>query len=156
MANAPLRTTRAADVATIRHYWRVGSVLAHPRYRDAVGTRLCTRLSKDLHAAFPQHKGLSGPNLWTMRRFADAWPDGVDLLPVSRLPWRHVVTLINALDARPERDFYALRALEYGWSNSVLVHMIDIDLHLRHGDSAPGPPPGTGHFNLYAISGGEQ
>jgi hypothetical protein len=71
-------------------------------------------------------KGFSRANLMYMRAFAEAWPDEpiVQQL-VGRLPWGHNLVLLTKLKAREERQKYAERAIEHGWSRNVLAIHID-------------------------------
>lgn len=40
------------------------------------------------------------------------------------VPWRTVTVLLDRLDVREERDSYAARAANEGWSSTVLEHKI--------------------------------
>ena len=51
------------------------------------------RLSSDLHAEFPEMKGLSPRNIQYMTTFAGAWQDGpIAQRAVAQLPWTRVQT----------------------------------------------------------------
>ena len=56
--------------------------------------------------------------------------------PVDQLPWGHVTILLAKLRTRPERDWYAARAVEGGWSRASLEFEIKMDPKRRLG-SAP-------------------
>lgn len=49
------------------------------------------------------------------------------------LPWGHNVTLLESLSDPAARLWYAHKALENGWSRTMLSHWIDSDLHARQG-----------------------
>ena len=84
------------------------------------------RLSADLHAAFPEMKGFSPRNLKYMRAFAEAWPDEeIVQQAVARLPWGHNVRLLDRIESRNERLWYARQAIEHGWSRAVLEAQIE-------------------------------
>jgi predicted nuclease of restriction endonuclease-like (RecB) superfamily len=53
--------------------------------------------------------------------------------PMASLPWGHNVTLIESLSDPATRLWYARKALENGWSRSMLAHWIASDLHAREG-----------------------
>ena len=55
---------------------------------------------------------------------------------VAQLPWGHARVLLDKLTSRPERDWYAAAAGEYGWPRDVLVHKVETRLLERTG-SAP-------------------
>lgn len=69
-----------------------------------------------------------------MRGFAAAWPD-LEISPqaVGRLPWGHVRALLDRLDTREDRDWYAAEAVGQGWSRAVLEYQIGTGLHRRVG-----------------------
>lgn len=124
------RAARAANVEVLRLYWSVGRDIL-VRQRDAGwGSRVIDRLSADLRREFPDQHGWSPSNLKNMRRIAEAWPTAAEFSqqPVGRLPWGHVVVLLERLGTREERDWYAARAAEDGWSRAVLEHQIKADL----------------------------
>lgn len=94
--------------------------------------------------------GLSPRNLRYMRDFANAYPgflqqpaakfkitdnEGVTILQqaVAKLPWGHHLLLLTKLKTIEERTFYMLKALENGWSRSILEHQIESGLHRRQG-----------------------
>jgi predicted nuclease of restriction endonuclease-like (RecB) superfamily len=69
-----------------------------------------------------------------MRAFAAAWPErAIVQEPLARIPWYHHVALLEKLDDRAERVWYASQALEQGWSHSVLVLQIQRRAHARQG-----------------------
>jgi len=53
--------------------------------------------------------------------------------PVGQLPWGHVVVLLGRLDSREDRDWYAARAVDEGWSRNVMNHFIASGLRHRVG-----------------------
>ena len=51
-----------------------------------------------------------------------------------QIPWMHHKLLIDKYFNEPEIAlFYIRETVKYGWSRSVLDHMLDTNLHLRHG-----------------------
>ena len=81
---------------------------------------------------FPGAPGFSPANLARMRSFALAWPkdDGI-AQRVRDLPWGHIVELVQKLDDRDTRDWYAARA--GSWSRAQLQAAIASSLHEREG-----------------------
>ncbi|GAA2854200.1 hypothetical protein GCM10010517_12220 [Streptosporangium fragile] len=120
----------AADVELIRQYWRIGRLILHRQPDDQWGRMAVPRLSADLRGAFPEAVGYSRTNLRYMRAFAAAWPDGVP--PTGRpIPWGHHIVLLDMLDNRATREFYARKTADEGWTRGVLITMIKGRLHLR-------------------------
>jgi len=62
-----------------------------------------------------------------MRFFAQHCPDGlIGQQPADQLPWFHIVTLLTKLADTEEREWYALQAVQQGWSrmmNRLLSHL---------------------------------
>lgn len=118
-------------------YWRIGATLNRHVQRHRWGSAVMTRVADDLRREFPDMRGFSARNLFYMRALARAWPDEAKVQrSVALLPWGHVVTLVERLDAQADRDWYASRSLEHGWSRNVLEHHIRTRLHERSA-SAP-------------------
>jgi predicted nuclease of restriction endonuclease-like (RecB) superfamily len=87
-----------------------------------------------------------------MRAFARAWPHAEPgregQRPVDLLPWGHITVLLGKVADAQARDWYATRAVEQGWSRSMLVNQImnralertgapptNFDVHLAAEDS---------------------
>ncbi|MFI6510186.1 DUF1016 N-terminal domain-containing protein [Streptosporangium sp. NPDC050855] len=125
------------DAELIRQYWRIGRHLLDRQPDEEWGRRIAPRLSADLRAAFPEAMGYSRTNLLYMRAFAAAWPDSVPRTG-RPIPWGHHIVLLDMLDTRSTREFYARRTAEEGWARGVLITMIKGRLHLRLGRSPRG------------------
>lgn len=91
-------------------------------------------MSRDLKSDFPEMKGFSTRNLKYMRKFSEAYPDSEFVQQVAaQLPWFHVVTILDSLKNKQDQMFYMKKAVEYGWSRSILVSQIEAALHEREG-----------------------
>ena len=53
--------------------------------------------------------------------------------PLAQLPWYHHLALLDKLSTPADRLWYAAKAVENGWSRSVLALQIDAGLHTREG-----------------------
>ncbi|MGW9412433.1 PDDEXK nuclease domain-containing protein [Arthrobacter cupressi] len=143
------RAISAANREMLLAYWNIGNELSQRESAEGWGSKVVTRLSADVRAAFPEAKGFSPRNLRYMKSFAQAWPDFPILQqPVATLPWGHNVLLIDKLDQRESRLWYAEQALTEGWSRSVLALQIDSKAHKRSGKAVTNfretlPPPGS-------------
>ncbi len=93
--SARARAARAVNAELIGVYWYLGSEIlvrqdAEGSGRGRGGTRVISRLSADLQAAFPEMGGFSERNLEYMRKFAGVWPDPAIAQHVAALlPWGH-------------------------------------------------------------------
>ena len=129
-----LATVIAANTGMIRLYWHVGRVILARQEREGWGAKVIDRLSYDLRQAFPDMSGLSARNLKYMRAFASAWTDReIVQAPLAQLTWYHQLALIEKLDDKAARLWYAARAVEHGWSRNILAFQIAGRLHSRHG-----------------------
>lgn len=146
---AQVRAAFAVNHELVLLYWSIGRDLARRFASEGWGTKINERLSKDLQAAFPGVEGFSRRNLRYMRAFADAWPEPEILQQlVAKLPWGHNLRVLDRVKDRPTREWYLRAALENGWSQNVLVHMISSELHGREGKALTNfqrtlPPPGS-------------
>ena len=147
VATARLRATRVVNTELITLYWDLGAAIVDRQDALGWGAAVVDRLATDLRAAFPDMRGLSRSNLYSMRNLARAWPrTAVVQQAVGQLPWGHVTVLLDKLTAAEDRDFYAVSAVEHGWSRNVLTHHIATNLRARIGaapsnfaDQLPAP-----------------
>ena len=142
-----LRTVLAANAALVMLYWEIGHSIAQRQGSEGWGARVVDRLAHDLRAAFPDMKGFSPTNLKYMRRFAEQCPArAFGQQPADQLPWFHIVVLITRLPGDSAREWYATRAIQHGWSRSILELQIDSRAHRRQGKAVSNfavtlPPP---------------
>lgn len=67
-----------------------------------------------------------------MRKLAEQYPDEqIVQQVVAQLPWSHNVTLLDKFSDNETRLWYAQKAIEHGWSRSILIHQIESKLHNR-------------------------
>lgn len=132
ITGARLRAALAVNTEMIALYWRIGRHILDRQQDEGWGAKIVQRLSVDLKLHHPQVKGLSPTNLRYMRAFAAAWPE---IFPQAggRIPWGHIKVLIDQLDDRQTRDFYAVRVAQEGWSRGFLIDRIKARLHERVG-----------------------
>ena len=123
--NAQQRAALAVNRELVLLYWQIGRDILERQSREGWGAKVIERLAHDLRTAFPDMKGFSRANLMYMRAFAEAWPDeAIVQQAVGQLPWGHNLVLLAKLKTPDQRLAYAQRAIEYGWSRSVLeIHI---------------------------------
>jgi predicted nuclease of restriction endonuclease-like (RecB) superfamily len=131
--SARLRAHQAVNTELLGLYSTIGSTLVERRQDEGWGTNLIAKLAADLRSEFPDMTGLSPRSLAYMRSFALAWPDEVLQQAAAKLPWRHIMVLLDRLDDTQTRDGYADRAVVNGWSRAVLLNQIKSKLHARVG-----------------------
>lgn len=115
-------------------YWQIGREILTQQAEQGWGAKVIDRLAQDLRDTFPEMKGFSPRNLKYMRAFAAAWPDEQFVQQLAaQIPWFHNCVLLDKLSVPSERQWYARKAIENGWSRNILAHQIDSHLHLRLG-----------------------
>lgn len=131
---AQQRTSLTVNRELILLYWHIGRDILARQEEQGWGTKVIERLAHDLRNTFPNMKGFSRSNLLYMRAFAQAWPDEkIVQQAVGQLPWGHNLVLLSKLKTADERQAYAQKALEHGWSRNVLVMQIETRLLERQG-----------------------
>ena len=129
-----LKTVLAANSAMILLYWDIGRLILERQEKEGWGAKVIDRLSTDLRDAYPDMKGLSSRNLKYMRAFAAAWPEPeIVQRVVAQLPWRQNIALIERLEDREAREWYAEQTIRNGWSQPILCMQIESRLHERQG-----------------------
>ncbi|WP_094275944.1 PDDEXK nuclease domain-containing protein [Rhodococcus sp. OK302] len=131
---ARIRATRIVNTELLTLYWEIGHAIVERQQVEGWGTKVIDRLAIDLRSAFPEMRGFSRTNLKYMRQIAAVWTrDEIGQQPVGQLPWGHVTVLLDKLDGRSDRDWYAASAAEHGWSRNVLQNQIRSGLRHRIG-----------------------
>lgn len=134
---AQQRASLAVNSELVRLYWQIGRDILGHQAQQGWGAKVIERLSHDLRAAFPEMKGFSARNLKYMRAFANAWPDAAIVQGVlAQLPWYHQIALLDKLESKEERLWYASKAIENNWSRNVLVMQIETRAIERFGKAA--------------------
>jgi predicted nuclease of restriction endonuclease-like (RecB) superfamily len=130
--NAQMRASLAVNTEQIHFYWETGKSILEKQKTKKWGSKFLEQISHDLQTAFPEMQGFSISNLKRMKRFAELYPDfAIGAQPVRQLPWGHIVLLIQKVNENTERDWYAGKAVEHGWSRSVLTMQIESYLYER-------------------------
>ncbi len=134
LRSARVRAVLAANPIVLEAYWHTGQIILQRQQEAAWGAKVIDRLAADLRDAFPDMRGLTPRNLFSMRAFAEAFPEGpIVKQPVSQLAWGHIIRLIQMVKTPAARDFYIQQTLAHGWSRSILEMQIQNQLHLRSG-----------------------
>ena len=127
-----ISTTRAevaaqAAAGLVAMYWRIGCRLNEER---EYGTGFIDSLSKDIRAAFPGIKGMSGRNLRYMAKFAREVSSEF-CSAYCKIPWGHIMKLLDKTEPGARREWYRQAIVENGWSQAVLDHQLDLHLYER-------------------------
>jgi predicted nuclease of restriction endonuclease-like (RecB) superfamily len=145
--NARMRAALAVNTELVRLYWEIGRDILARQQQQGWGAKVIERLAADLRNEFQDMKGFSRANMLYMRAFAEAWPDEAIVQQlVGQLPWGQNLVLITKVKSREEREWYARKAFEHGWSRNILVMQIESRLYQRQGKAISNfdrtlPPP---------------
>jgi predicted nuclease of restriction endonuclease-like (RecB) superfamily len=109
-------------------YWNLGKLLFEKQLAEGYGSGVVNQLSIDLKKEFPD-MGVSPRNLWDMKRFYERYHLADEKLrqAVAVLPWGHNVLLINKVQSLDAVTFYAIEAVNKGWSRDWLLNAIKMD-----------------------------
>ncbi len=128
-----LKALRTVNKELVMLYWEIGNTILQNQSQKGWGAKIIDTLSKDLREAFPNMKGFSIRNLKYMRQFAYNYPNITIVQEVlAQLPWYHNITLIQKIKDENVRQWYIEKTIENGWSRTVLVHQIELDLYNRN------------------------
>ena len=129
-----IRAILKANKELILLYWDIGNQILEKQKSEGWGAKVIDRLSYDIKDTFPNLKGFSPRNLKYMRAFALAWQDKeIVQRIIAQIPWSSILTLMDKLKDEKERNWYAQKTLEFGWSKNILAIQIDTKLIEREG-----------------------
>lgn len=86
--SAQVKAAIAINRELILLYWQIGREILVRQQQEGWGSKIITRLAKDLKREFPDMKGFSQRNLKYMRAFAEAWPDESIVQQAAALSFR--------------------------------------------------------------------
>lgn len=133
---ARMRATLAANSELVGLYLEIGRKILEQQCQEGWGTGVIGKLADDLRAAFPDMKGFSPRNLSYMRQAAEIFGEHTILQQVAaKLPWGHIMVLINKLKTENARLWYGQQAIEHGWSRAILTMQIESRLYERQASS---------------------
>lgn len=137
--SAQIKGAIAVNKELIRLYWDIGKDIVEKQEQDGWGSKVLEKVARDLQNEFPGVEGFSRTNLFRMKALYSAYakvPQGVgqlEQLPIFSIPWGHNVVLLESLKQIEARLWYASKAIEHGWSRSMLTIWIENDLYNREG-----------------------
>lgn len=137
LQKAQLRAAIIVNHELLQFYWDVGNLIIERQGKAKWGDKLFDALALDLNRSFPDTKGFSKTNLKNMRLFSIHYPIGEfsQALP-DQLTWTHHVVLMQMIESEKlsEKQWYALKVIENGWSYRELKDQIKSKLYERQAD----------------------
>lgn len=140
--SAQVKAVASVNSELIKLYWEIGRDIVTKQEREGWGSKVMERVAKDLQKEFPGIEGFSRTNVFRMRAFYLAYSNCLTavgqlredrLQPFLGIPWGHNFILLDKLKNFEERLWYACKAIEHGWSRSMLTIWIENDLYRREG-----------------------
>jgi predicted nuclease of restriction endonuclease-like (RecB) superfamily len=129
-------------------YWDIGETIIKKQLEGKWGDFLIEKLAIDLRSEFPDMKGFSRSNLFSMRQWVRFY-SGIGSKTqqpiaqikkvqqlVGQIPWGHNVLVISKVKSLEEADFYLKETITHNWSRSVLAIHIEADDYRRKGKLA--------------------
>jgi predicted nuclease of restriction endonuclease-like (RecB) superfamily len=140
---AKIRATQLRAALAVNHellalYWELGKTISTKLSLENWGASVVEKAAQDLQKAFPDQKGFSRSNLFSMLKWYEFYSSSsldsekVQQL-VGQIPWGHNVLIITKSKKVEEALFYCAKTLENGWSRAVLTHQIELGLYERTG-----------------------
>ncbi|HLJ31406.1 MAG TPA: PDDEXK nuclease domain-containing protein [Candidatus Babeliales bacterium] len=158
---AQIKATFSANKELMCLYWSIGKIINEKQTLSGWGTKLIEQLAEDLQNTFPGIGGFSRANIFRIKAFFASYEivaqavRQFESLPIAMIPWGHNVVLIQKLKDIKQRLWYAQKAIEYGWSRSMLETWIKSDLYNREGKAItnfkhtlPQPESDMAHYSL--------
>lgn len=121
----------------IELYWELGKEITEKIDNSDWGTKMIEQVSVDLKHEFPDMKGFSQRNLYSIRQWFKFYNAEFEFVPqaVAQLPWGHNRLLISKTKDIKEALFYCDQAIINGWSRDTLEIKIENNLIQRQGSS---------------------
>ncbi len=135
-----IKASIAVNKELIYLYWKIGKSISEKIKNNKWGTSVVEKLSKDLKKEFPNQKGFSRSNLFSMRKLYEFYSHSeIEIEKIQQLvgqiPWGQNVVIISKSNSIKEALFYAGKTIENNWSRSVLTHQIELDFFKRKGNA---------------------
>lgn len=136
---AQIKASLAANKELLKLYWSIGEIIYQKQQYEGWGASTVEKLANDIQKIFPGISGFSRANIFRMQAFFIAYEKvaqparQIDTLPIFNIPWFHNVVLMQKLKDNDKRLWYAQKAIENGWSRSMLESWIESDLYSRQG-----------------------
>jgi predicted nuclease of restriction endonuclease-like (RecB) superfamily len=136
---AQLKSILAANKELLKLYWYIGKTIIEQQEINGWGSNSVEKLAEDIQKEFPGLAGFSRANVFKMRSFYLAYSKvapavrQIEDSPVFHIPWGHNIILITKIKTNEERLWYAQKAIENGWSRTILEMQIESDLYNRQG-----------------------
>lgn len=136
--SAQLKAAVSVNKELLTLYWEFGKSISLKISVSNWGASVVEQLSKDLKKEFPNQKGFSRSNLFSMKQWFEFYStSNIEIEKIQRLvgqiPWGHNLAIIIKSGSVDEAIFYCNKTIENNWSRSVLINQISSDFYNRQG-----------------------
>ncbi|KIM05649.1 MAG: hypothetical protein KN64_02125 [Sulfurovum sp. AS07-7] len=139
----------------LHFYFELGGMISQKQQKAKWGARLIENMAKDIKKEFPQLKGFSRTNLFSMKKFYEFYSPylvhqagglientqdkivqlGAELSEESlfSIPWRHHTEILNQTNSIEEAIYYIEQTIKNNWSRDTLAINLKSKLFQRDG-----------------------
>ncbi|MCD8210881.1 MAG: PDDEXK nuclease domain-containing protein [Prevotella sp.] len=140
---AQIKAAVKVNQELLRFYWELGRDIEEMHVEERWGEQVIKTLSIDLQRQIPNAQGFSRTNIYYAKKFYLLYSDYFEIVPqvvgqleesLFSMPWGHHRFIIDKCYNNPKKAmFYVQQTIENGWSRSMLLNFLDIDLYERQG-----------------------
>ena len=135
--SAQLKAALSVNKELLSLYWELGKSIAQKINESNWGTSVVEQISKDLKTDFPNQKGFSRSNLFSMKQWFEFYSNSAEIEKIQQLvgqiPWGHNIAIVTKSKSIEEAEFYCNKTVENNWSRAVLINQISSDFYNRQG-----------------------
>ena len=136
--SSQLKAALSVNKELLSLHWELGKSISLKISESNWGTSVVEQLSKDLKNEFPNQKGFSRTNLFSMKQWFEFYSTSNNDIEkiqqlVGQIPWGHNLAIITKSQTIEEALFYVNKTIENNWSRAVLINLISSDLYNRQG-----------------------
>lgn len=133
-----IRVAVKVNAEQLKYNWLLGRDIVEMNIEQRWGESVITQLSKDLRAEMPDVQGLSKTNIYYCRKFYQLYKPSNEIFHqlegIFEIPWRYHCLIMDKVKGDVAKAmFYIHQSIENGWSRSMLLNFINIDLYERQG-----------------------
>ena len=136
--SSQLKAAISVNKELLSLYWEIGKSISSKISKANWGTSIVEQLSVDLKNEFPNQKGFSRSNLFSMKQWFEFYStSNLEISKIQQLvgqiPWGHNLAIVTKSNSIEEAVFYCQKTVENNWSRAILMNQISTDLYNRTG-----------------------
>lgn len=133
--NAQIKAAVAVNKELLSLYWEIGRTICNRQKEGKYGDSVVEMLATDLKKEFPDLKGFSRTNLFSIRQWYLFYSKADQKVQqaVGQLPWGHNILILNKTKSLEEAYFYIIETIHNNWSRNVLSINIENSMYNRSG-----------------------